>query len=48
MQISESKHYYMHYLGTDRNAEGEPLALLKRVLRVVFERVWIVYHTISF
>jgi hypothetical protein len=23
MQISKSKHYCMHYLGTNRNAEGE-------------------------
>jgi hypothetical protein len=25
-----------------------PLVLLERVLRVVFERVWFVYHTVSF
>jgi hypothetical protein len=23
MQISKSKHYYMHYLGTNRNTKGE-------------------------
>ena len=27
MQISKSKHYYMHYLGTIRNAEGESTCL---------------------
>jgi hypothetical protein len=48
MQISESKLYYMHYLGTNRNVEGDPLALLKRVLWVVFERIQFFYHTVSF
>jgi hypothetical protein len=27
MQYPKSKHYYMHYLGTNRNAEGESTCL---------------------
>jgi hypothetical protein len=30
MQISKSKHYYMHYLGTNRNAEEESTCLGQR------------------
>jgi hypothetical protein len=30
MQISKSKHYYMHYLSTNRNTEGESTCLAQR------------------
>jgi hypothetical protein len=29
MQYPKSKHYYMHYLGTNRNAEGESTRLAR-------------------
>ena len=32
MQYPKSKHYYMHYLGTNRNAEGEPTCLVRMCL----------------
>jgi hypothetical protein len=46
MQYPKSKHYYMHYFGTNRNAEG--LALLESVLWFILERVWFVYLTVNF
>jgi hypothetical protein len=30
MQIFKSKHYYMYYLGTNRNAEGESTFLAQK------------------
>jgi hypothetical protein len=30
MQYPISKHYYMHYLGTNRNAEGESTCLARK------------------
>jgi hypothetical protein len=48
MQISKSKHYYMLYLGTNRNVVGESLALLKGVLWIVFKRILVFYHEINF
>jgi hypothetical protein len=32
MQYPKSKHYYMHYLGTNRNAEGESTCLARKYL----------------
>jgi hypothetical protein len=29
IQYPKSKHYYMHYLGTNRNAEGESTCLVR-------------------
>jgi hypothetical protein len=29
MQYPKSKHYYMHYLGTNRNIEGESTCLVR-------------------
>jgi hypothetical protein len=38
----------MHYLGTKEMQRENLLALLKRVLRVIFERILFLYHTVSF
>jgi hypothetical protein len=38
----------MHYWVQTEMQRENPLALLERVLRVVLERVWIFYHTVSF
>jgi hypothetical protein len=48
MQYLKSKHYYMHYLGTNRNTEGESTCLARKCHVVVLERVWFVYLTFNF
>jgi hypothetical protein len=45
--ISKSKHYCMHYLGTNRNAEGESTCLARKC-PVGLERVWFLYLIVNF
>jgi hypothetical protein len=38
MQIFKSKHYYMYYLGTNRNAEGESTCHAQKFLADPLQR----------